>query len=59
MIVGCVVLIAVNTLMSGFVNWLPTFFVQQGLSITRSFTYTMVLAGGSLVGCAIGAWCAD
>ena len=59
LIVGCVVLITANTLIFGFVNWLPTFFGQQGISITRSLTYTMVLASGSLVGCALGAWAAD
>src|SRR5476649_1281161 len=59
LVVGCVVLVTVNTLIFGFVNWLPTFFGQQGISITKSLTYTMVLASGSLVGCAIGAGCAD
>ena len=59
MIVGAWVLITINTLIFGFVNWLPTFFGQQGISITRSLAYTMVLAGGSLVGCALGAWAAD
>ena len=54
-----VVLITVNTLIFGFVNWLPTFFVQQGIGITKSLTYTMVIAAGSLVGCAVGALCAD
>jgi MFS transporter, putative metabolite:H+ symporter len=59
LVVGCVVLITINTLIFGFVNWLPTFFGQQGIGITRSLTYTMVLASGSLIGCAIGAWSAD
>jgi putative MFS transporter len=59
MVVGSVVLITINTLIFGFVNWLPTFFGQQGIGIHRSLAYTMVLAGGSLVGCAIGAWAAD
>jgi putative MFS transporter len=59
LVVGSVVLITINTLIFGFVNWLPTFFGQQGISITKSLAYTMVLAGGSLIGCAIGAWCAD
>jgi putative MFS transporter len=59
LVVGSVVLITVNTLIFGFVNWLPTFFGQQGIGITRSLTYTMVLAGGSLIGCALGAWAAD
>ncbi len=38
MIVGAVVLITINTLIFGFVNWLPSFFVKQGLSITRRST---------------------
>jgi putative MFS transporter len=60
LVVGSVVLITVNTLIFGFVNWLPTFFGQQGgIGITRSLAYTMVLAGGSLVGCALGAYAAD
>jgi putative MFS transporter len=59
LIVGSIVLVVVNTLVAGFVLWLPTFFVQQGLSITRSFTYLVVLAGGSILGCFIGGLVAD
>ncbi|HXP12503.1 MAG TPA: MFS transporter, partial [Stellaceae bacterium] len=59
MIVGSVVLITTNTLIFGFVNWLPTFFVKQGLSVTQSLGYTLVIVSGSLVGCAIGAFLAD
>ena len=56
MIVGSVVLITTNALIFGFVNWLPTFFVKQGLSMTQSLGYTLVIISGSLVGCAIGAF---
>ena len=59
MIVGSVVLITINALIFGFVNWLPTFFVQQGLGVTKSLAYTLVIVSGSLVGCAIGAFAAD
>jgi putative MFS transporter len=59
MVVGSVVLIVINALIFGFVNWLPTFFVKQGLTVTTSLTYTLVIASGSLVGCAIGAFGAD
>ncbi|HMA75658.1 MAG TPA: MFS transporter [Xanthobacteraceae bacterium] len=59
MIVGCWVLITINTLIFGFVTWLPQFFVQQGLTITRSFEYTLVLVTASPAGCALGAFCAD
>jgi putative MFS transporter len=59
MIVGSWVLITINTLIFGFVTWLPQFFVQQGLTITRSFEYTLVLVIASPAGCALGAVCAD
>src|ERR1700720_3679257 len=59
MIVGSWGLITVNTLIFGFVTWLPQFFVQQGLTITRSFEYTLVLVIASPAGCALGALCAD
>ena len=36
MVVGSWVLITVNTLIFGFVTWLPQFFVAQGLTVTRS-----------------------
>ena len=59
MIVGCWVLITINTLIFGFVIFLPQFFLRQGLTITNSLGYTVVLATGSIVGCAIGAYTAD
>ncbi|MBV9964952.1 MAG: MFS transporter, partial [Alphaproteobacteria bacterium] len=59
MVVGSVVLVTINALIFGFVNWLPTFFVQQGLSITKSFGYTLVIITGSPIGCALGAFACD
>jgi len=59
MIVGAVTLIVINTLLYGFVTWLPTFFVQQGLSIAKSFRYSLVMALGAPLGSAIGAFTAD
>lgn len=59
MIVGSIVLITVNTLIFGFVVWLPQFFVQQGLTITRSFAYTLVIVLGSPIGCVLGAFGSD
>jgi MFS transporter, putative metabolite:H+ symporter len=59
MVVGSWVLITVNTLIFGFVTWLPQFFVAQGLTITRSLAFTLVIVLGSPIGCAIGAYCAD
>jgi MFS transporter, putative metabolite:H+ symporter len=59
MIVGSWVLITINTLIFGFVIFLPQFFLRQGLTITHSLAYTLVLSAASLIGCAVGAWSAD
>src|SRR5947209_15106239 len=58
-IVGSWLLITINTLIFGFVIFLPQFFLRQGLTITNSLGYTLVLSAGSLVGCAIGAFTSD
>jgi putative MFS transporter len=59
MVVGAVTLIVANTLIYGFVTWLPTFFVQDGRSIARSFAYSFLISAGAPVGSAIGALTAD
>lgn len=59
MIVGATTLIVMNTLIFGFVTWLPTFFVHEGLSIVTSFSYSLVMSLGAPVGSAIGAFTAD
>jgi putative MFS transporter len=59
MIVGAWVLITINTLIFGFVIFLPQFFLRQGLTITNSLAYTLVLSAASLVGCALGAYSSD
>jgi putative MFS transporter len=59
MIVGSWVLITINTLIFGFVIFLPQFFLRQGLTITNSLGYTLVLSIASLVGCALGAYVSD
>ena len=59
LLVGCWVLITINTLIFGFVIFLPQFFLRQGLTISNSLGYTVVLACASLIGCAIGAWLSD
>jgi putative MFS transporter len=59
LLVGGWVLITINTLIFGFVIFLPQFFLRQGLTITNSLGYTVVLAAASLVGCAFGAVLSD
>jgi putative MFS transporter len=59
LIVGCVCLMAANTLIYGFVTWLPTFFVGQGDSIARSTGFALLMALGGPIGSALGALAAD
>jgi MFS transporter, putative metabolite:H+ symporter len=59
MVVGSVTLIVANTLIYGFVTWLPTFFVHQGLSIATSFSYSLIMSIGAPVGSCIGAFTSD
>lgn len=59
MIVGCVTLVVTNTLLYGFITWLPTFFVSQGLSTAQSFGFALLMGLGAPVGSAIGALTAD
>ncbi len=59
MLVGCVSLIVINTLLYGFITWLPTFFVKQGLTIATSFQYSMLMSIGAPIGSGIGALTAD
>ena len=59
LILGCIALIVINTLIYGFITWLPTFMVKQGLSVTRSFGYALLMALGAPLGSAIGAFGAD
>ena len=48
LLVGSWVLITINTLIFGFVIFLPQFFLRQGLTIANSLGYTVVLASASL-----------
>jgi len=59
LMVGMVTLIVANTLIYGFVTWLPTFFVTQGRSIASSFLYAFIMSAGAPVGSAIGTLTAD
>jgi MFS transporter, putative metabolite:H+ symporter len=59
MFVGIVTLIVINTLIYGFITWLPTFFVKQGLTIAKSFGYALIMSFGAPLGSLIGALSAD
>jgi putative MFS transporter len=57
--VGSVVLIVINTLLYGFVTWLPTFFVKEGMTIAKSFAFALVMSLGAPLGAGLGALTAD
>ena len=59
LIVGSVSLMVANTLIYGFVIWLPTFFIGQGNSIARSTGFALLMALGGPIGSALGAFAAD
>ena len=59
MVLGSICLIVINTLIYGFITWLPTFFAKQGLTVATSFGYGLIMALGAPVGSFIGAITVD
>src|SRR6266404_3456433 len=57
--VGSVSLMVVNTLLYGFITWLPTFFVGQGESIARSTGFALLMSVGGPIGSTMGAVSTD
>jgi putative MFS transporter len=51
--------IVVGTAIYGFVAWLPTFFVKEGLTVTRSLVFSTLMSLGGPVGALIGVLIAD
>src|SRR6201996_3415400 len=58
-ITGSVILITLNTAIYGFIAFLPSFMVKQGLTITSSLNYTTLMSFGGPVGALIGMYLAD
>ncbi|MCL6454961.1 MAG: MFS transporter [Alicyclobacillus sp.] len=42
-----------------FASWIPTFFVHQGISVVKSFTFSFVIMLGAIPGNALAAWLSD
>ena len=59
LVVASLVIMTVNVAAYGFIVWLPTFFTQQGMTVTKSLGYTMTMATGAMVGSLIAALVAD
>ncbi|MCV3768237.1 MFS transporter [Rhizobium sp. TRM95796] len=58
-VAGSLALMAVNTLIYGFIVWLPTFMVSQGETIAKSSAFALIMSLGGLVGSFAGGWLAD
>jgi MFS transporter, putative metabolite:H+ symporter len=50
---------ALSTMLYGFVLWLPTFFVAQGMSVSKSLGYTSLVNMGAITGGLLGSVLAD
>jgi putative MFS transporter len=59
LIVGSTCLVVINTQLYGFIVWLPTFFVRQGLTNTQSTGFATLMALGGPIGATLGAVACD
>ena len=56
---ACLTVVAVNMSVYGFVAWLPTFLVKQGMTIVQSLGFTTLMSFGSTAGALVGLLLAD
>ena len=49
-VTGIVINIINNLITHGFITWMPTFFIAEGLTVTRSLGFTAVMTIGAPVG---------
>lgn len=58
-IIGSITLIIINAVVHGFVTWLPTFFIRQGMTLQSAFNFSLVMSIGAPVGAILAAFAAD
>jgi MFS transporter, putative metabolite:H+ symporter len=58
-LMGMLINVIIGFSLYGFINWLPTFFVRQGVTIAASLQWTAVMALGAPIGAIIGVLVAD
>ncbi len=58
-LVGSMIVIGVSAALYGFVGWLPTFFVKQGMDVRSSLAFTAAMTLGSPLGNASAMWLAE
>ncbi len=57
--VAALTCIAINMSLYGFVAWLPTFFVKEGLTIVQSLGFVLLMSFGAPAGAIVGYFVAD
>ncbi len=58
-VVGCMILIAINTLIYTFVTWAPTLFLRNGINVSKSLGYTTIMMVGAPLGALVGGFIVD
>jgi MFS transporter, putative metabolite:H+ symporter len=58
-LVSIVIQVVINVVIYGFVVWVPTFLIKQGLGVTSSLGYTSLMSLGGPAGALLGVFLAD
>lgn len=58
-IVGSFTLVVINAVVFGFITWLPTFFIRQGMSMIQAFHFALVMSLGAPIGALLASLAAD
>lgn len=58
-LVGSTISIVIGIAIYSFVTWVPTFLLKQGVSLSSSLGFSMVMSLGGPVGAGIGVLCTD
>ncbi|WP_206998594.1 MFS transporter [Trinickia mobilis] len=58
-IVAALTNMSINVSLYGFVGWLPTFFIRQGLTVVHSLGFTLLMSFGAPVGALVAFVVAD
>lgn len=53
-LIGSAIMVVIGFSIYGLINWLPTFFIQQGFDIVKSLAWTTVITLGGPVGSLMG-----
>ncbi len=58
-ILGIILMVTMNAALYTFQIWVPTFFIKDGLSQTKTLSTTFIITLGSIPGALLAAWLSD